>query len=1054
MAAGLNSTMIARRYLLADVLGKGGMGVVYRAVDRLSGQEVALKRVLTEPQVADGSTNSNAMDFRMALAQEFKLSASLRHPNIIEVLDYGFDEESQPFFTMEILPSPQDLLQYGVPRSIDNRIDLLVQMLYAIAYLHRRGIVHRDLKPANVLVSEGRVKVLDFGLSVMHERSQNTDTVETEALTAGTLAYISPEVLLGSPATEASDLYAIGMIAYELFAGHHPFNIENPAELLNQTLYNLPNVNELDVSDELRCIILRLLQKEPADRYANALHAIEALDQATSKPLPLETSAIRESFLKAARLVGRDSELHQLSDGLVSAAKGRGSAWLIAGESGVGKSRIIDELRTIALVRGVQVMRGQASSVGGRPYEMWLPIFRWICLLEDDFSDEEIALLKAFIPDMGKLIQRSIDHIQEEKLRPEEMQTRLVSLLDQVLRRQKRPILILFEDLHWTGSESLAVLARLSEIIHETTVMVVAAYRDDERPDLYTHLPSMPLLKLGRLPQDSIAELSEAMLGVSGKLPEVVHLLHRETEGNVFFLIEVVRALAEEAGQLDQIGRMTLPERVFAGGMKTVIQRRLNRIDPSGQTLLRLAAAMGRQLDLRLLQRMEPRIDYENWLSDCANAAVLEVDDGQWRFAHDKLRVGVLDDLPPEDRRQLHRRVAEAIETHYGENPAQISALAHHWKNAEDGAKEEYYITLAAQQDLVNGAYREALGHFQRALKLNTLSAVEEAEKRRKEMRLKEQMGRAYLGLGEYSKANDLFDECLTLAKQEKDQNATARALCLLGEVAQAFSNLEVAKDFYQRSNLLYREINDISGISQTLNFLGDIADEMGDSETAKQLYKESLSLAREAGERWGMAGAIRTQELIGVGNADVYDETRSGVLAQLAVHMAKEDFPAAAAALYDLGNMSAEAGDYPGARSYFEQCIDLRRNIGDKPGLSAALARLAGLFIENEPTANIAEPLNEALKTAQDANDTQQSLRILLLFARWMSATNDLAPRAIEIAAFLIYYPDSQDTTQDAAERLVMELENGLEPAQLSQSWENGKNKSFETLVAEVLAR
>ncbi|HRF99207.1 MAG TPA: hypothetical protein PLZ51_28540, partial [Aggregatilineales bacterium] len=122
-----------------------------------------------------------------------------------------------------------------------------------------------------------------------------------------------------------------------------------------------------------------------------------------------------------------------------------------------------------------------------------------------------------------------------------------------------------------------------------------------------------------------IAELSQAMLGEVGTKEQVVHLLQRETEGNVFFLIEVVRALAEEAGNLEEIGRTTLPQSVFAGGVQRIIQRRLNHIPQQMHDVLALTAVMGRQVDIVLLRHLVPHIDINDFLNECANAAVLEV---------------------------------------------------------------------------------------------------------------------------------------------------------------------------------------------------------------------------------------------------------------------------------------------------------------------------------------------------------------------------------------------------------------------------------------------
>lgn len=146
--------LLARSYLLHEKLGEGGMGEVYRATHLLTGRQVALKRLLVQV----GSTGTGdllddtksqdvnlSVDLRLHLAHEFEILASLHHPNIVNVLDYGFDEGKNPFYTMELLPSPQTIVQAGAGLSVRGKVELLVQLLRALNYLHRRNILHRDL---------------------------------------------------------------------------------------------------------------------------------------------------------------------------------------------------------------------------------------------------------------------------------------------------------------------------------------------------------------------------------------------------------------------------------------------------------------------------------------------------------------------------------------------------------------------------------------------------------------------------------------------------------------------------------------------------------------------------------------------------------------------------------------------------------------------------------------------------------------------------------------------------------------------------------------------
>ncbi|HEX3053489.1 MAG TPA: serine/threonine-protein kinase, partial [Aggregatilineaceae bacterium] len=280
--------LFANRYMLAEELGHGGMGVVYRSIDRLTGQEIALKQVLAPVSSLFSSSYSNERDKNVALAHEFQVLASLHHPHIIRVLDYGFhkksDDTTLPYFTMALLDNAQNILSFSAELNVKDKVQLVLQVLQALDYLHRRGIIHHDLKPANILVSGGTVKLLDFGLSSRHGQATGV---------AGTIPYIAPELFMQQiPANETPDLYGVGVIAYEMLTGRHPFNTSNQYKLIQDILTRAPDISliqQLNISQELPAskessplsarslsqIIARLLFKNPEERYQNAASVIQ-----------------------------------------------------------------------------------------------------------------------------------------------------------------------------------------------------------------------------------------------------------------------------------------------------------------------------------------------------------------------------------------------------------------------------------------------------------------------------------------------------------------------------------------------------------------------------------------------------------------------------------------------------------------------------------------------------------------------------------------------------------------------------------------------------------
>lgn len=1043
-AASATGNLVGKRYQLVTLIGTGGMGSVYRARDHLTGQEIALKRVTHSTDNVTFSTSYDMGDFRLALAREFKFLASLRHPNIIEVLDYGFDANQQPYYTMELLEDARTILDAGKGQPLDTQLSLLVQMLYALAYLHRRDILHRDLKPGNVMVTAGgQVKLLDFGLSIMRDR---VEVDEPDNTTAGTLAYMAPEILVGGPASIMSDLYAFGMMAFELIAGKHPFASEDAGTLINHILYTIPEPDAAAIAADTGLILSRLLQKDPNDRYQSAVDVIDALAQVTTQPIQRETLATRESFLQAARLVGRDAEIHQLTRALHQAAHGQGSAWLVTGESGVGKSRLLDELRTLALVEGVLVVRGQAAREGQAPFFIWRRLLRWVALLLD-LNDAEQAVLMRLVPDIAGSEVETTD--EPTTIDPHQTLQQLVQVIRRLFGTLTQPVLLLFEDLQWVGRESLTLLAEVCSQVAELPLLVVGTYREDIRPDLSHLLPPASILRLPRLSQDHIGELSAAMLGESGRQQQVVNLLQRETEGNVFFVIEVVRALAEEAGSLEEIGKMTLPEHVFAGGIQQIVQRRLDHVPDWARPALETAAVAGRKIAIDLMKDLFPDLDINQWLLTCSESGVLDVLDGDWQFAHDRLRDTLRDNLPVAVRVQQHERLARAIEERC---PIEewASALAYHWHQAGNTGQARRYFSLAGEQASRSGAYREAIALFTEGLAL--LADATGGKPLEQRLATQQQLAEAHLGLGEYAEAETIYRQTVDRARAAGLTTALGAALNALGDIAQARGEPTQAREHYQDALASYRLLDDKIGMGRVLHNLGNIAYDMGDDIAARQLYQQSMDYAREGGEQWGMAGSIARQTA--QQDSDSTQHTRSTMLREiLQQQIDAGSYAEASATLVKLGDIARELGDYQTAASDYERSLSMRHELADIHGVVEVYNHLGMLAIDQGEYRTAGHHLRRALKTANDNEETLLSLQALFQIAS-LNAQQGKSSGALEMLAALLNQPEIEAAgIEDEAERLAFSLQDSMEPSRVQEVWDRGKHTPIVEVIKRVLS-
>jgi tetratricopeptide (TPR) repeat protein len=786
-AAPVPGTILRERYRLDSELGRGGMGTVFRATDLELRREVAVKILSATSQTSDG---------RERLVREARAAAALNHPHIVTIHDVG-EASGFPFLVMELVQGPR--LSQARPTDVARVVAIAAQICDALEHAHSNNIVHRDLKPDNVLLSStgdsGSVKLADLGLALPAYDAR----ISRAGVIVGTASYMAPEQALGQTIDGRADLYALGVLLYELTTGRLPFTGDDPLTIVSQHVHAPvvpPRVLRSDLPHELEKVIVRLLAKDPAQRFNSASETRAALLDslaATEDEAVTTNSAPAVAILDAlsrGRLVGRNTELTEARELWQRAREGRGHAVLLSGEPGAGKTRLARELTIQAAVDGAVVLTGGCYEYeAATPYLPFVEAFRrWIREEKHDgklrelLGDSAIQIAK-LAPEietrLGPFPERQALSPHEERLL---FFDNVVQVFSNIARRQT--LLFYADDLHWADRGTLWLLGHLLRQLRSERVLIVGAYRETELDRAHPLAKSLvdwnrerliTRIALRRFNEAETGDQLGALLGenVSGEFAVAVH---RETEGNPFFVEEVLKALIERGSVRRESGRWRrcdMDQMLIPQSVKEAIGNRLDRVSQNCNDVLRVAAILGKAFTFEELSAAAEQSEdvLLDALDEAVGAQLIASGSGDsFSFTHDKIREVLYEEINPIRRRRLHRHVAEGLERRCTTTQCAVEKLAHHYIQAGDHQRGLKYAKQAAAEAARVFAFDEAIAAYGRARDCaEALGLTEE------QLAQEEAIGKAFMLHGDTILAGEHFERALALAT---DADTRARLQC------------------------------------------------------------------------------------------------------------------------------------------------------------------------------------------------------------------------------------------------------------------------------------
>jgi len=945
-------------YRLVAELGTGGMGTVYRAEDE-AGTIVALKVVHAHLL--------RTRNFRERALREAHIGQQIRHPNVVATFGVEAEEidgEETLFLSMEYVEGQtlRSLLveMDRVPEDLCRHIAL--EIVHGLDAIHARGVVHRDLKPENVLITRDHVvKVMDLGVA---RRAEETIALSRTGAFVGSVPYGAPEQFMPGDPDPRSDLYALGVVLYELSTGMHPFPGDD-AGLVIQSHMNVEPRAVAEINPQLTPfweeLLKVLLAKAPDDRFASAsevagvLEAGEASDWWVERMRSLRAATRRPlrrvRIPRETGLYGRDEPLARLRSAFGTACEGDGRVVLVEGEAGIGKTRLVDEF--VAQLRTADVdfnflfgsyPPGGAATSAGAFSTAYLDEFGAASLEES--LEKHLSVTPSLIPAFAALLRGQPTPRGEEPLNKESLHAVFIHATRGLAA--ERPTIVLIDDLHFAPDGGRGLFAALALALPGHRILLVGTSRPGLPGDWVSdieHLRHASRLQVPRLGPKDLAALLMDAFGSRRLAEELAFQIGTKSDGNPFFAFEIIRGLREGQFITQQpdgtwIRTQIIEQIQIPSSVLDLVQARMSGLGDDERNLLEVASCCGYEFDPGLvgdvlemaripaLQKLG-RIEKTHRLIRSVGARYL--------FDHHQVQEALYEGLAGPLREAYHAALATVIERGDHLDCAEGGTavmLCRHLFLGGRGASAGPYLD-AALGHLERGYLHEAFCELvDQALATPGLLAGRE----RVDLLLRARTVLDLLGMKPRERA--VLDEAMALTSDESELGLRARVLQKMGEHLYRSSEYHEADTCFQEALALARTVGDRALAGHVIGALGAIAFDQARFEDARRLHIQYRDIAIETGDRQGESAACGNLGIT-LKNLGRVEEARLHGERQLAISKEIGDGRGEAIATCNVGLVYSLLGRKDEARAHFEACLALSRRIGFRRGEASATGNL-----------------------------------------------------------------------------------------------------------------
>lgn len=1001
------SKIINGRYLIIDKLGEGGMGKVYKVSDTLKNNAVfALKTIKSSV------FQKNKHDILIRFKREFDIMTNLKHSNLVRVFDFVTDNDENCYIVMEYIPGSSLAHKLTEKKTIkeNEALNILVQLLRGLEFIHSRNIIYRDIKPENILINDDNIKLTDFGIADLGVGDTEREKVK------GTLLFMAPEVLEGD-ITPLIDIYSLGAVLYQMVTGKkfyegNNYKLTTIIDILKDRSYFVKNRGNAlkDIqSPHLKSIIKKMTAYDKRLRFQSCVDVIKAINKNYGTDYEIETAAGREAYVLGAPFINRKEEFDKLLGPLTSDTSN--GIKILKGPAGSGKSRLLSEFRKYCQLNNILYIDGYSSKNENKPWSVFNPVLKRMFLyLDKKYIYKYAPYLKRTMPEEGMFKNVRPATFQDHRKESEAVINSILQIMFFFINTLQKPAILVIDDIDHADSESIEICRHLLRSIESgkySDIYLKGIYFAVSK-DIFEDITGLPkeIIELRPFSSKNVEDYIRSIFGfynLSSPFISRIKHIHEQAGGNPYFLEEYLKILVQKniiyrKTRLWSIDVTNLDMQRF-DHLTKIIHQRMHSLDleENQRKILYYISLININLTMDDLCIIFSELNTEyiiNFINELERLEIIVCDKIEdhllYRISNKFLREALVSDI--KKKKTFHSDIGYRFEQAFSlsERSEEFSEeTAYHFEKAEVFDKAVYYLNLAGDRAQKNYDYTRALSLYDRALvyskdqnyqdmiiglKLNKAEMLEknnrwqesinllkdlqkESISRDKTARLYYLLGTSHYYLADYAKSLELFSVSLShyQAIHGKNHTECVKAIIQQGTVIFTMGDYNLALKYFREALNIHSCINEQEDLdsAELYNDIGIVHWTVGDYDKALNYINKSLRIKLKFLGEYNPDVSVAYNNL-GLIYSKKEDYEKAIKYYKKSMKLLKGLFGNKhiniATELHNIGMIHEKTGQFNKAVKYYQESLRIRRSYygrDDHPDIANSYHNLGSLFIK-----------------------------------------------------------------------------------------------------------